>query len=54
MREKKLSWRDICKVKEDPPFFTEIFLDNYIDMHTVFLCANLTSQWYTTNYFGIL
>ena len=40
MREKKLSWRDICRMKEDPPFFTKVFLDNYIGMHTVFLSAN--------------
>ena len=33
MREKKLSWRDICKMKEDPPFFTKVFLDTYIGMH---------------------
>ena len=33
MREKKLSWRDICKMKEDPPFFTKVFLDSYIGMH---------------------
>ena len=41
-------------MKEDPPFFTKVFLDNYIDMHTVFLSANLTSQWRTMDCFGIL
>ena len=50
MREKKLSWRDICKMKEDPPFFTKVFLDSYIGMRTVFLSANLT----TMKCFGIL
>ena len=36
MKEKKLSWRDICKMEEDQPFFTNVFLDNYIGMYTIF------------------
>ena len=65
MREKKLSWRDICKMKEDPPFFTKVFLDSYIGMHildsyidmTVILnsyIGNLPSQWHTMNCSGTL
>ena len=65
MREKKLSWRDICKMKEDPPFFTKVFLDSYIGMHILdsyidmrvilnSYIGNLPSQWHTMNCSGTL
>ena len=50
MREKNLSWRDICKMKEDPPFFTKVFFDSYIGTHAIVLIVNLTSQWHTVNF----